>query len=380
VLSLVVWQSYVRLPRVEAARVTCDRPPEQVARGLCARYEARHFDTQLAGWLWYDAGWYISIARYGYSDLEVRRFVEGRQSAVAFFPAYPLLVRQVNRLFNDPPLAAHLTTLTCGFGATMLFWRWMRDRLSRRARRFALACFLLYPYAWFLFGTGYGDALFLLVTLGAFVLVETEHPILAGLVAVPALAGRPTGVAVTIGLLAVTAARRDWLFVPACLRRSDAGVLLSLGGLVAWLAYLWARTDDPLAFVTVQAAWGQAPGVDTWFKARFVRYLMHSPPGVSLRLVAQAVAAGVFLGTVTAVWRRFGWGYAAYTFVIIVMPLVGTADFQGMGRYLLAAFPVFAVGGVFLDERPAWRWPVLAATGGLLVAFAALFATGHYLT
>ena len=88
----------------------------------------------------------------------------------------------------------------------------------------------------------------------------------------------------------------------------------------------------------------------------------------------------MFLTAITAVWRRFGWGYAVYSLVIIVMPLVSTGDFQGVGRYLLGAFPVFAVGGALLEERPHWRWPILAGSGALLVVFAALFATGRYLT
>src|SRR3954453_9246342 len=84
-----------------------------------------------------------------------------------------------------------------------------RDRLSERERKVALALLLLYPYAWFLFGTGYADALFLCATLGAFVLLDGGHPVLAGVVGVAATAGRPTGAAVVIGLVAVALDRRN---------------------------------------------------------------------------------------------------------------------------------------------------------------------------
>ena len=50
------------------------------------------------------------------------------------------------------------------------------------------------------------------------------------------------------------------------------------------------------------------------------------------------------------VLRRFGWGYAVYSLAIVGIPLLGTGDFQGMGRYLLGGFP-----GVRRGRRLAGR-------------------------
>ena len=83
---------------------------------------------------------------------------------------------------------------------------------------------------------------------------------------------------------------------------------------------------------------------------------------------------------IPAVIRKLGWGYGAYCIAIIGIPLLGTGDFQGVGRYLLAAFPVFALAGGWLAERDVLRRVVLAASGTMLVVFTALFASGHYLT
>jgi Gpi18-like mannosyltransferase len=49
----------------------------------------------LAGWAQWDSGWYRQIAMEGYS------YVVGRQSTVAFFPAYPLVVRGARLLVGD---------------------------------------------------------------------------------------------------------------------------------------------------------------------------------------------------------------------------------------------------------------------------------------
>ena len=51
-----------------------------------------------------------------------------------------------------------------------------------------------------------------------------------------------------------------------------------------------------------------------------------------------------------------------------------------MARYLLAAFPCFAVLGELLVERPAVRRLALPASGAGLVVLTAIFGTGYYLS
>src|SRR4051812_44979231 len=381
VLYLVMWGAGQSLPAQEAGKHPKDRP------------HLEHLDDQLGPWLWYDSAWYLDIASEGYSDRQVDAFLDGQQSSVAFFPSYPIVVRQVHRVVGDRPLAAMVTSFFAGLAFTILFWRWCRDRLSQRERQVALALLLLYPYAWFLFGTGYADALFLCATMGAFVLLDGGHPVLAGIVGVAATAGRPTGVAVVVGLAAVALDRRDAVDFATerprvrirrdRVRPLDAGVLLAAGGLIAWCVYLYVRTGDAFAFSTVQGApgWDQPSGPHTWFKLGFFSRIIHlSAPVFTARLIAQAALAVVFLALVPRVVRRLGWGYGVYCVAIIGIPLIGTGDFQGVGRYLLAAFPVFAVAGAWLADRDRVRTVVVGVSGALLVVFSGLFATGLYLT
>src|SRR3712207_3859128 len=71
-------------------------------------------------------------------------------------------------------------------------------------------------------------------------------------------------------------------------------------------------------------------------------------------LVPQALACLAAVLLLRVVWRRFGWGYAAFTVVSLAIPLIGTKDFMGTGRYVLAAYPVLAAAAVVLtaDRRP----------------------------
>ena len=75
------------------------------------------------------------------------------------------------------------------------------------------------------------------------------------------------------------------------------------------------------------------------------------------------------------VWRLFGWGYLAYAAVVLAIPIVGTDDFMGTGRYALAAFPVVAAAGHFLAglASRALRIGVLALSGVLLLALTVMF-------
>jgi hypothetical protein len=351
------------------------------------------------GWMQFDTGWYVSIAEHGYDEPQVIAFDSGQQSAVAYFPGYPLAVRQVARATgHDYVLAAALTTFACGLAVFLLFWAWCGRRLSRADRRTAMLLLALYPFAWFLYGSGYGDVLFIVLTIGAFMLLERDRPVLAGLAGAGASATRLIGVGTIIGLIAMVIERRHalvrseadgprrpwsgWRLDRSRLRLRDSGVLLSFAGIGSYCVFLWGRVGDPLAFNTVQAApgWNQGTGPKTWIKYSFFAQVIRGEHSYGVRLVLQALLCLVFLIAIPLVWQRIGKAYAIYTSVIIGIPLIGTSTMQGFGRYLLSAFPVFAVGGALLAERTKPRRVVLVSSGTLLVVLVSFFGRGFYLS
>ena len=77
------------------------------------------------GWAQWDSGWYYRIARDGYS------YVEGQQSTVVFFPAYPLLMRVTGGAGGRAPTwPASWSPLAAGVASAALFFAWVRDRLT----------------------------------------------------------------------------------------------------------------------------------------------------------------------------------------------------------------------------------------------------------
>ena len=357
-------------------------------------------DAVIGPWTSFDGGWYLSIAERGYSFVSL-----DAQANVAFFPAYPLAMRWVGWLLGGNPLVAGvLLTLAAGVGSVVLFTRWCAQRLSSPAVRWSVVALLAYPYAWYLFGATYADALFLLAALGAFILVERGHPVLGGLVGAVATASRPVGVAVVVGLVVLVWARRGGLegglrASVARLRPADAGVLLSAAGLVGWMAYQWSAFGDPLLFSRIQAAWGQEGGPRTWLKLDLLDRVRALPCHTSSWLSGEVTTCGtnagsdllytlgillqgglLLAGLVALPWvvRRFGVAYGVYTALVLAPALLGSQDFHGAGRYLLAAFPLFAlVGGVYA-ERPAVRRVVVPLSVLLAVVLTSFYARGYY--
>ena len=351
------------------------------------------------GWMQFDTGWYVTIANTGYDRTQVDAFYVGQQSAVAYFPGYPIVVHQVARLTDDDyALAAQVTTVVCGLLVFLLFWMWCGRRLSRTERRTALLLLALYPYAWFLYGSGYGDVLFIALTILAFLLLESDRPVLAGLAGAGASASRLIGVGTIIGLVAMVIERRHalvrkeasgprrmwsgWRLDRSRLRLRDSGVLLSFAGIGSYCVFLWGRVGDPLAFNTVQSApgWNQGTGPKTWIKYSFFADVIRGDHSYGVRLVVEALLCLLFIIAIPLVAKRIGAAYAVYTSVIIGIPLIGTSTMQGFGRYLLSAFPVFAVGGVLLAERAKPRRAVLVGSGTALVVLASFFGRGFYLS
>jgi hypothetical protein len=182
------------------------------------------------------------------------------------------------------------------------------------------------------------------------------------------------------------------------LRRGDLGVLLSVGGLLGYMTYLGVRFHAPLAFEEVQRApgWDQGGGPRTWFKITWFQQIKNLPHWAldwlrhgddatfqkvqyGSTVILQGLLIIGFLVLAGLVWRRLGWGYGLYSFALLAIPLVGTKDFQGAGRYFMAAFPCFLVLAMVLSQRPVMKWLWWGISAGVLLLWAFAFGRGYYL-
>ena len=354
------------------------------------------------GWAHWDSDWYASIANRGYS------YRPDEQSSVAFFPSFPLTIRVLSfvlpsGLFADY-ISGSIVTAVSGFAVVALLWRWCLDRFGSTAegRRIAAASVMLlavYPYSIYLYGPVYADAFFLAGALGAFVLLERDRVYAAAFVGAIASGARPIGVFLAVALLARLAERRyadrptvpvaanrlrRW-FVPLDprhLQKRDLVLVASASGFAAYCLYLAVRFGKPFAFASVQGApgWDQGAGPSTWFKMAFFAELRRDPFGpASLGLMLQLTLAVLTLCALPTIARRLGRAYALFVFLVVALPMIATKDFQGIGRYLLPAFPATVVAATFIARRP-YRCVAVAAAGlPVVLLFASWFAKGNYL-
>jgi hypothetical protein len=102
------------------------------------------------------------------------------------------------------------------------------------------------------------------------------------------------------------------------------------------------------------------------------------PPRRAVGRRGHALAALLALGLAALTLKRLGWAYGLYCLIAIGLPIVGSKDFQGMGRYAMAAFPSFLTLAGQLTSRPRLSrgWVYASALVALVLAFA--FGAGGY--
>ncbi len=321
-------------------------------------------------WIRWDAGWYQGIATDGYY------FDAADQSSAAFFPVYPLLIRGLVRLGADPFLAGIGLSFAFGVLAAAAFSSWANERAGEQAASTATWALLLWPFAFFLYGAVYSDALFLWLVVSAFSTLERGRLVAATAFGAVATATRPIAIAVVLGLVARQLEKRKEAGEP--LRPVDFLPVLSGLGLAAFMVFLWTRFGDPLAFVHAQAGWSQLTGPEAVLKLGLFRSV-DSPDDLVLPML-HAVLALSALGVAIAQRHRLGRAYALYVALVLGMPLVSSRDFIGLGRYALAAFPAFLAFARVAEPRPRLKWGWLLLSAGLLLLMTVRWAIGHYVS
>jgi len=203
----------------------------------------------------YDGGWFIDIARHGYTGFSAARGWDNPYISTAFYPLYPAAVRLLSYPLLGHYFAAGLLVSWLSLFFALLYLRRLAALYQgEEAARRTCLCLLLFPTAVFL-AAGYSESIFLLCAVAGLYHARRSSWVLAGLWGYLACLARPVGLAV--GAAAALEALRQAGWRPRGLKPRMAALLAAPLGLATYMAYLWWRFDDPLVFVKAESAgWG----------------------------------------------------------------------------------------------------------------------------
>ena len=306
----------------------------------------------LARW---DSGWYVAIAETGYEAPPSR---VGQETNHAFFPLYPALMRGVSLATGlDASRAGALISAAALLGALVLLAAWTRRRFGEAPVAPALVAFLVFPTSFF-FAAVYTEALLVLLALAAILALETDRD--AAAIAAGLLTGltRISGLVLAPALFLVSWRRSKELGRPlshALVRASAAGAS-PLAGFGLFSLYFHRRFGDVFLFVRAQHNWSR--------EAKTV----FDGPRLILREIAHDLATGhvfakspvrtmegvflvLFLFLAFRLAARKLWPEALYVFLTVAIVFT-SGTLESGGRYVLPAFPAFAIlGGVAARPR-----------------------------
>jgi hypothetical protein len=327
----------------------------------------------------FDAGWYGGIALDGYSFQG--RF--DRQQNVAFFPAFPLLMRvagyPLGAFAPAVPKERRIARLLWGgvfislaafAWAAVYLWRLARDTIGDARARDAVALLAAYPFAVY-FSAAYTESLFLLGAVAAihhFRRAEFGRAAIWGL-----LVGltRPNGCFLSIVLACLMAPDLRSLrglrhqfttpthqFTRSLLSAASPGI-----GMLIYSAYVRQLTGAWFGWARLHETWGRsyqglAPVSRAygWIADEGLLHVIQGVPFDALNSLALIFA----LAMLWPVFRRLGLAYVVFVVISILPPMLA-GGVLSMGRITSTVFPIFLALAAVVPQR---------AMAPLLTAFA----------
>jgi hypothetical protein len=348
-----------------------------VAVGLAAMASHQAFHRVLTVW---DGRWYVRIAVHGYPHFVPQGdFYAGTgrqvQSAIAFFPLYPLLVRGLDRVLpGGADVSGTVLALLIGAAATVLVWTVAEKVADRRVADRAAVLFAFSPGA-FVLSLVYAEGLLVLLSAACLLALLERRWLLAGVLA--ALAGftRPNATAVMLACAWAAGVaiwkNRDW--------RAAVAPALAPIGMLAFFVFLWWHTGETLIWFRVESqGWGEQIdfgrsniGV---FADLFTRPL-HNPN--HLVLAASMVTAVVLM----VILVRAKLPAILNVYALSGLGLVLASHINARPRFIFVAFPiVIALAKTTTRRQSAFvvLTAVFAASTVMLTVFYGLHKLNYY--
>lgn len=324
----------------------------------------------------FDAGWYGTIAQNGYSFQG--RF--DRQQNVAFFPAFPFLMRAAGYLTGgfEPgvPQSWRLARiLWAGTLMSILAFAWAAAYMVRLARDTigedhagnAVALVAAYPFALF-FSAAYAESLFLLGAVAAFYHFRRQEWAAAAAWGLLVGLTRPNGcfLSIPLGIMALQTYLRSFRAAPqptdspkptnAPIRQLTKGLAAASAsgfGMLAYSAYVKHLTGAWFGWARLHETWGRsfegfaplARGLG-WVQNEGLLRVVGGLPFDTLNALGLLFA----LAMLWPVTRRLGGAWAVFILLNVIPPFMA-GGVLSMGRITATLFPAFFALAALLPRR-----------------------------
>lgn len=329
----------------------------------------------------WDSGYYINIARNGYTVL----------SQWAFRPLFPLMLKSINFLFTsqDPPTLINLIII--GFFmnnmlyiiSLLLFYRLSQKISPKEAFIFTLV-FAIYPTS-FIFSAVYPEALFMTLLLLSYYHLEEGKILFSSLFMFLAGLCRPEGFTASLIYLVKGVHKRE--------KRKRYGIafLISLFSLSIFLIYSLIKTGSIFTPFEAEALWARTGIIEMIL--RIGKLQVNVNPGFSLpylilnlplyliiiaSLLYYYVSIGSGLHPSEDLYKRiFPYIFHATLYIIFISFFV---DYISIARLSLFAFPITWIIGYKSSKNKTLLCIIMMTNIVLLTLYTSLHVNWYHVT
>lgn len=305
----------------------------------------------LDSFLRWDSGWYRDIIKEGYS------YNPEKQSNVAFFPLYPLLVKIISSVFFiSSDIAGILLSNILLFFALFFVYKISSVYLKKRGTERVLILMLIFPTSFF-YSCFYTESLYLLTTAASFWFFLKKQYFFAGIFGFLASLTRVTGVLIFLSCgveLCWNYSRKKEVF-----NKEILYLLLIPCGLITYMLFLYWQFNEPLAFIKIQDLWARGDKTfplitlaESWKNINFFfpKDSHNTIQFLELFFSIYFLVLGIFAFLKNLLTPSL----LIFSLVSILLPL-STGTTTSMLRYILPLFPIFIILG-YLSKNRYFYW------------------------
>ncbi|MCX6761264.1 MAG: hypothetical protein NTY33_00235 [Candidatus Moranbacteria bacterium] len=324
---------------------------------------------QLPFYRW-DSFWYTSISRHGYS------FSLEKNSSIAFFPAYPAVIKLVHTVSGAKEDQISLV-LNILFSALIVFFLYrlaLMDYSDVVSRNIVLV-WLLFPPAYFLL-SGYPEAMFVFLAVLSFYLARKKAWLWAGIVAGILAVTKPYGVFMLPALFVEYFESNAWDWRVFYRKFTWLPLLLPLVTFGGFVLFNFLKFGNALAFLSAQHTWGRTLGspLSALF-SEFKFYLIDNPimTGSNFPYLIYLFSFVFSIFAFALSWKKIRNSYLVFSGLLLLSAFL-TGTLTSWGRYMFLGFPILMGPAIYLSRKKWLLWIYLFFSALVLLFCASFFA------